>query len=185
MCRSFVLLLCFLASASGLVISPAARPAAAAIATTRAARVRMDEVVRVEIELEQGEPCVPPSPCRCRCRLPPAPCPSERRCAAGSAPQHARGASPARRPRPAVHAHAPCGKIPFACAAAPAASFPPLRRIEKALRRFRKATNMSGHLRLLRNRKTFESAHDKKIRKTKESSMRLARARRSARNRSF
>ena len=40
---------------------------------------------------------------------------------------------------------------------------------------------MCGHLRILRNRKTFESAHDKKIRKTKEQSMRLARARRSAR----
>ena len=56
-------------------------------------------------------------------------------------------------------------------------------RIEKALRRFRKATNNVGHLRLLRNRKTFESAHDKKIRKTKESAMRQARARRSARSR--
>lgn len=56
-------------------------------------------------------------------------------------------------------------------------------RIEKALRRFRKASNNSGHLRLLRNRKTFENAHDKKIRKAKESAMRLARARRSARSR--
>ena len=56
-------------------------------------------------------------------------------------------------------------------------------RLEKALRRFRKATNMSGHLRILRNRKTFESAHDKKIRKTKESAMRLARSRRAARRR--
>merc|ERR1719331_2480126 len=55
--------------------------------------------------------------------------------------------------------------------------------IEKALRRFRKASNNSGHLRLLRNRKTFENAHDKKIRKAKESAMRLARARRSARSR--
>jgi len=53
--------------------------------------------------------------------------------------------------------------------------------LEKALRRFRKASNVCGHLRILRNRKTFESAHDKKIRKTKEGSMRLARARRSAR----
>ena len=42
---------------------------------------------------------------------------------------------------------------------------------------------MSGHLRILRNRKTFESAHDKKIRKTKESAMRLARSRRAARRR--
>ena len=57
------------------------------------------------------------------------------------------------------------------------------RRIEKALRRFRKSTNMVGHLRILRNRKQFESNHDKKIRKTKESAMRQARARRSARNR--
>eukprot|EP00326_Haptolina_ericina_P002541 CAMPEP_0181208994 /NCGR_PEP_ID=MMETSP1096-20121128/22419_1 /TAXON_ID=156174 ORGANISM="Chrysochromulina ericina, Strain CCMP281" /NCGR_SAMPLE_ID=MMETSP1096 /ASSEMBLY_ACC=CAM_ASM_000453 /LENGTH=127 /DNA_ID=CAMNT_0023300105 /DNA_START=115 /DNA_END=498 /DNA_ORIENTATION=+ len=55
--------------------------------------------------------------------------------------------------------------------------------LEKALRRFRKATNMCGHLRILRNRKTFESSHDKMIRKTKEQSMRLARARRSARAR--
>ncbi|KAL3903698.1 MAG: hypothetical protein SGPRY_011572 [Prymnesium sp.] len=54
--------------------------------------------------------------------------------------------------------------------------------LEKALRRFRKASNMSGHLRVLRNRKTFESSHDKKIRKNKEAAMRLARARRSARN---
>lgn len=56
-------------------------------------------------------------------------------------------------------------------------------RIEKALRRFRKAANNCGHLRILRNRKTFECAHDKKIRKAKESAMRLARARRSARSR--
>ena len=57
------------------------------------------------------------------------------------------------------------------------------RRIEKALRRFRKSTNMVGHLRILRNRKQFESNHDKAIRKNKESAMRQARARRSARNR--
>ena len=55
--------------------------------------------------------------------------------------------------------------------------------IEKALRRFRKASNMCGHLRLLRNRKTFENNHDKAIRKKKESAMRQARARRSARSR--
>ena len=55
--------------------------------------------------------------------------------------------------------------------------------LEKALRRFRTATNMSGHLRILRNRKMFESTHDKQIRKEKESLMRRARARRSARNR--
>ena len=59
----------------------------------------------------------------------------------------------------------------------------PSGRIEKALRRFRKQTNMVGHLRIIRNRKTFESAHDKKIRKAKESAMRQARARRSARAR--
>merc|ERR1712050_155249 len=57
--------------------------------------------------------------------------------------------------------------------------------LEKALRRFRKASNQVGHLRILRNRKTFESSHDKKIRKTKEASMRLARARRAARSKSF
>ena len=55
--------------------------------------------------------------------------------------------------------------------------------VEKALRRFRKATNALGHLRILRNRKTFENAHDKKIRKNKEAMMRAARARRSARAR--
>ena len=54
-------------------------------------------------------------------------------------------------------------------------------RIEKALRRFRKQTNAVGHLRILRNRKTFENSHDKKIRKNKEAAMRMARARRSAR----
>jgi hypothetical protein len=42
---------------------------------------------------------------------------------------------------------------------------------------------MVGHLRIIRNRKQFESNHDKAIRKRKESSMRQARARRSARNR--
>jgi len=55
--------------------------------------------------------------------------------------------------------------------------------IEKALRRFRKQTNQVGHLRILRNRKTFESAHDKQIRKAKESAMRKARERRSMRAR--
>ena len=59
----------------------------------------------------------------------------------------------------------------------------PLGRIEKALRRFRKQTNQVGHLRILRNRKTFESAHDKQIRKTKESAMRKARQRRAERAR--
>merc|ERR1719273_2021219 len=53
--------------------------------------------------------------------------------------------------------------------------------LEKALRRFRKATNMCGHLRILRNRRMFESTHDKKIRKNKESLMRRARARRAMR----
>ena len=62
---------------------------------------------------------------------------------------------------------------------------PPFARLEKALRRFRKASNISGHLRILRNRKTFESAHDKAIRKNKEGAMRRARARRSARNKGF
>jgi ribosomal protein S21 len=56
-------------------------------------------------------------------------------------------------------------------------------RIEKALRRFRKQSNNCGHLRILRNRKTFESSHDKAIRKNKEAMMRRARARRSARSR--
>ena len=60
---------------------------------------------------------------------------------------------------------------------------PDPRSIEKALRRFRKQSNAVGHLRQLRNRRTFENAHDKKIRKNKESMMRQARARRSARSR--
>ena len=58
---------------------------------------------------------------------------------------------------------------------------PAARRMEKALRRFRKGVNMSGHLRVLRNRKQFESNHDKQIRKDKESAMRRARARRGQR----
>ena len=58
---------------------------------------------------------------------------------------------------------------------------PAARRLEKALRRFRKGVNMSGHLRVLRNRKQFESNHDKQIRKDKESAMRRARARRGQR----
>uniref|UniRef100_A0A7S0NUK9 30S ribosomal protein S21 n=1 Tax=Calcidiscus leptoporus TaxID=127549 RepID=A0A7S0NUK9_9EUKA len=113
--RAFVLLaLSCLASASALVLSA---PAAALRTTAAPARaparpvMNNNQVVRVEVEIENGEP------------------------------------------------------------------------LEKALRRFRKATNMSGHLRLLRNRKTFESTHDKKIRKEKESLQRLARARRSARAR--
>ena len=42
---------------------------------------------------------------------------------------------------------------------------------------------MVGHLRIIRNRKQFESNHDKKIRKAKESAMRGARERRNARKR--
>ena len=88
----------------------------------------------------------------------------------------------ARAPRPRA-ALPPAPPAPSAPAPAAPTSAAPLARIEKALRRFRKASNMSGHLRILRNRKTFESAHDKAIRKTKEGSMRRARARRSARSR--
>ena len=55
-------------------------------------------------------------------------------------------------------------------------------RIEKALRRFRKASNAVGHLRILRNKKTFESSHEKQKRKDKEAVMRMARARRAARS---
>lgn len=83
--------------------------------------------------------------------------------------------------RTARPVHAASRITVLATARNPTPPRPASRRIEKALRRFRKSTNMSGHLRVLRNRKTFESAHDKKIRKTKEGSMRLARARRSAR----
>ncbi len=115
--RLALAVLSLLASASGLVLSPAGlqsrAPAAVAAPLRARAPPSMSEVVRVEIEVEQGEP------------------------------------------------------------------------IEKALRRFRKASNMSGHLRLLRNRKTFESAHDKAIRKKKEAMMRRARARRSSRARNF
>ena len=103
--------LCLVASASALVAAPRLPMQQQQLAARSAAPTM--EVVRVEIELEQGEP------------------------------------------------------------------------IEKALRRFRKSTNAVGHLRILRNRKTFENAHDKKIRKTKESSMRQARARRSARSRAM
>lgn len=75
-------------------------------------------------------------------------------------------------------------KPPPFCAPADAARCSALPgRIEKALRRFRKQTNQVGHLRILRNRKTFESAHDKAIRKAKESAMRKARERRSMRAR--
>merc|ERR1719159_693275 len=105
MLRALALLLCCLAQASALVVPHAPR------ASVRSARPQMKEVIRVEVEIEQGEP------------------------------------------------------------------------LEKALRRFRKITNVSGHLRLLRNRRTFESSHDRKIRKQKESLMRQARARRSARSR--
>jgi len=105
-----LLLLC-LAGASALVATPGLRSQQVTASRAAAPVTMTNEVVRVEIELEQGEP------------------------------------------------------------------------IEKALRRFRKASNTCGHLRILRNRKTFESAHDKKIRKAKESAMRLARARRSARSR--
>merc|ERR1719486_528805 len=111
-----LLLVLGLASASALVM-PATRPVATLARAGNSPQMQADElhrkghVVRIQIELEQGEP------------------------------------------------------------------------IEKALRRFRKSTNMVGHLRILRNRKQFESNHDKKIRKTKESAMRQARARRSARNR--
>jgi len=55
--------------------------------------------------------------------------------------------------------------------------------IEKALRRFKKATNIAGHLKILRNRKQFETNAEKKIRKRKESLQRQARDRRSARSR--
>ena len=111
MLRVLVLLLACLSGASALLATPRAPIRQQQVAASRLASAEMAEVVRVEIELENGEP------------------------------------------------------------------------IEKALRRFRKASNACGHLRILRNRKTFENAHDKKIRKTKESSMRLARARRSARSR--
>ena len=114
-CSVLVVLLSCLASASGFMM-PRSAPLRQQVAASRSAGASMGEpgtnyVVRVEVELEQGEP------------------------------------------------------------------------IEKALRRFRKQTNACGHLRILRNRKTFESAHDKAIRKRKESMMRGARARRSARSR--
>ena len=109
--KLFVLLLSCLACASGLLAAPRFSQQQLAARRVAASPVMGNQVERVVIELEQGEP------------------------------------------------------------------------IEKALRRFRKASNNVGHLRILRNRKTFENSHDKKIRKTKESAMRLARARRSARSR--
>ncbi len=109
--KLFVLLLSCLACASGLLAAPRFSQQQLAARRVAASPVMGNQVERVVIELEQGEP------------------------------------------------------------------------IEKALRRFRKASNNVGHLRILRNRKTFENSHDKKIRKAKESAMRLARARRSARSR--
>eukprot|EP00962_Isochrysis_galbana_P037421 scaffold13078_cov118-Isochrysis_galbana.AAC.3 len=53
--------------------------------------------------------------------------------------------------------------------------------VHQALQRLKRATNHLGHLRILRNRKTFENNHDKAIRKRKESLQRQARARRSRR----
>jgi ribosomal protein S21 len=53
--------------------------------------------------------------------------------------------------------------------------------VHQALQRLKRATNQLGHLRLLRNRKTFENNHDKQIRKKKESLQRQARARRTKR----
>lgn len=68
---------------------------------------------------------------------------------------------------------------PHASNAAPLTHAPSL--VRQALQRLKRATNQVGHLRILRNRKTFENNHDKSIRKMKESLQRQARARRSRR----
>lgn len=159
--RLFALLLAlFACSANALVLrAPLRAGAVAPAAAGRAPSVAMRDVVRVEIELEQGEPYAAPRPLDASPRL-------RRPCCARS------GAS-----RPAAQFSAP----PAAPAAPAAYPHPRRRRMEKALRRFRKGVNMSGHLRVLRNRKQFESNHDKQIRKDKESAMRRARARRGQR----
>jgi len=156
MLRSLLFVACCLAQASALVISPAPRASA-----VRSARPQMKEVVRVEVEVEQGEPCAAPP-------APPSVAAAPWRCSRRR-----------RIPGPA----GPARRASRATAAALTRPHRAVRRLEKALRRFRKITNVSGHLRLLRNRRTFESAHDRKIRKQKESLMRQARARRSARSR--
>jgi len=74
----------------------------------------------------------------------------------------------------------PCNSVSDACQDTFAeVLFPAIYR--QALQRLKRATNQVGHLRILRNRKTFENNHDKKIRKQKESLQRQARARRSRR----
>ena len=158
--RLFALLLAlFACSANALVLrAPLRAGAVAPAAAGRAPSVAMRGVVRVEIELEQGEPYAAPRPLDASPRL-------RRPCCARY------GGS-----RPAAQFSAPP-----AAPAAPPAPTPAARRMEKALRRFRKGVNMSGHLRVLRNRKQFESNHDKQIRKDKESAMRRARARRGQR----
>lgn len=62
-CSVISLLLCFLASASALIVHPAV-PAQQQLSVSRTAAPQMSNsgVVRVEIELEDGEPCVP-RPC--------------------------------------------------------------------------------------------------------------------------
>ena len=159
--RLFALLLAlFACSANALVLrAPLRAGAVAPAAAGRAPSVAMRDVVRVEIELEQGEPYAAPRPLDASPRL-------RRPCCARS------GGS-----RPAAQFSAP----PAAPAAPAAYPHPRRPRMEKALRRFRKGVNMSGHLRVLRNRKQFESNHDKQIRKDKESAMRRARARRGQR----
>ena len=61
MLRLLAALALFLAPATALVVAPTARPAAAA--PVRAASPQMRDVVRVQIDIEQGEPCAAaPSP---------------------------------------------------------------------------------------------------------------------------
>ena len=159
--RLFALLLAlFACSANALVLrAPLRAGAVAPAAAGRAPSVAMRDVVRVEIELEQGEPYAAPRPLDASPRL-------RRPCCARSGG-----------PRPAAQFSAPPAPPPRT---SPTPT-PAARRMEKALRRFRKGVNMSGHLRVLRNRKQFESNHDKQIRKDKESAMRRARARRGQR----
>ena len=160
--RLFALLLAlFACSANALVLrAPLRAGAVAPAAAGRAPSVAMRDVVRVEIELEQGEPYAAPRPLDASPRL-------RRPCCARSAAARGprRNFLRLRRPPPRP----------------PPTPTPTARRMEKALRRFRKGVNMSGHLRVLRNRKQFESNHDKQIRKDKESAMRRARARRGQR----
>ena len=121
----------------------------------------MRDVVRVEIELEQGDER---GPRRAR-STPPRPAAAVLRARSGaSRPAAQFSAPPAAPAAPAAHPHP---RRPQDGEGSPAVP--------------QGRQHVGGHLRVLRNRKQFESNHDKQIRKDKESAMRRARARRGQR----